>query len=32
VAAIGSLADIEDIVNGAAGTQISTTEEGIRFR
>ena len=31
VAAIGSLADIEGLVNGAAGTQVSTAEEGIRF-
>jgi len=32
VKAIGSLAEIEDIVNGSAGTQISMTKVGISFR
>ncbi|MEB0040484.1 MULTISPECIES: carbamate kinase [unclassified Pseudomonas] len=31
-AVIGSLADIEDIVNGYAGTRISTASQGIHYR
>ena len=32
VAVIGSLGDIEDIVNGTAGTRVSTAKPGISYR